>query len=107
MIAHYEAESQYKLQSSDDATTTPFSLRRLNERPDGVESGIAGFLLAECLLSGVQETRANKVFFVHGFISCLSISNTKILVHTYLPTYRLKEIKNGLKIKLIWKYFET
>merc|ERR1712061_561551 len=27
MIPHYEAESQYKLQSSDDATTTPLSLR--------------------------------------------------------------------------------
>ena len=37
MIEHYEAESQYKLQSSDDATTTtPFSLRRQDEGPDGV-----------------------------------------------------------------------
>ena len=89
MIAHYEAESQYKLQSSDDATTTtPFSSRTLNERPEGVES-VRDHWISVCkiFVSSGEETQASTEFFVPYtsfmsnililvFIAITSISST-------------------------------
>ena len=85
MIEHYEAESQYKLQSSDDATTTtPFSLRRLNEGPDGV-GRVRDHWISACkifVISAAEETRANQLFFVQskGVIECLNSSNNRVMI---------------------------